>query len=223
MDCCTNSDAPTATTTSAARGNPGARSERFTLGGSVVAAVLSSACCWLPLLLLAFGASAAGVSAFFEQWRPAFLVLAVALLGAGFYVVYFRKASCAKGACETMPRSPRVFSRALLWVAALLVALFAMFPNYAGAIARTFYGSRGTDKSATIVAGATLHRFRVEGMTCEACAVTLEADLVKLDGVSSARVDYPSKTAEVRSAAADIESRVRAVAERHGYRAAPDE
>ena len=85
MDCCTSKDKQNCTPENPTTdGNTGARSQRFTLGGSVVAAVLSSACCWLPLLLLAFGASAAGVSAFFERWRPAFLVVAIGLLGAGF-------------------------------------------------------------------------------------------------------------------------------------------
>lgn len=223
MDCCTNKDKQDCTPGTPGTGaHAGERSERLTLGGSVVAAVLSSACCWLPLLLLAFGASAAGVSAFFERWRPVFLIVAVALLGAGFYVVYFRKAACADGACETAPRPRRTFNQVMLWVAVLLVAAFAMFPNYAGTVARTFYGSRGADESAAAVTGVALHRFRVEGMTCESCAVALEAALGKLDGVSSARVDYASKTAEVRSAAADIESRVRATSRTHGYSAAPE-
>jgi copper chaperone CopZ len=220
MDCCANKDKKDYTPeTPDTAGKPGARSERFTLGGSVVAAVLSSACCWLPLLLLAFGASAAGVSAFFERWRPVFLIVAVALLGAGFYVVYFRKAACVDGACEAAPRSRRVFSQAMLWVAALLVGAFAMFPNYAGAFARTLYGSRSAGDSAAAVTGAALHRFSVEGMTCEACATTLQADLERIDGVASARVDYATKTAEVRSDAAGVGSLVQAAAERHGYRA----
>jgi len=199
---------------------PGAAagSERLTLGGSVLAAVLSSACCWLPLLLLAFGASAAGVSAFFERWRPLFLIIAVALLGAGFYVVYFRKARCADGACETAPRSRRVFSQVMLWVAATLVAAFAMFPKYAGTVARAFYGARGAESTAA-VDETPVHRFSIEGMTCEACAVTLQADLEKLDGVSSVRVDYATKSAEVRGSAPDIVRRVQAAAEVHGYRA----
>lgn len=220
MDCCTNKDKKDRTPGTLGAGvHSGKRSEPFTLGGSVLAAVLSSACCWLPLLLLAFGASAAGVSAFFERWRPVFLMVAVALLGAGFYVVYFRKATCADAACEAAPRSRRAFSRAMLWVAALLVAAFALFPNYAGAFARTFYGSRSVDGSGAAIANTALHRFRVEGMTCESCAVILQADLEKLDGVSSARVDYATKTAEVRGSAADIVQRVQAAAEKHGYHA----
>lgn len=222
MSCCTNKDRDNRTPgTHTQGGTVGAKSERFTIGGSVVAAVLSSACCWLPLLLLAFGASAAGVSAFFERWRPLFLIVAVALLGAGFYVVYFRKATCADGACEAAPRSRRVFSQAMLWVAALLVAAFALFPRYAGTVARTFYGSRGADDAAAVVTGAALHRFSVEGMTCEACATTLQADLESIDGVASAHVDYATKTAEVHSDAASVGAMVQAAAERHGYRVTP--
>lgn len=37
--------------------------------GAVFTAIMGSACCWLPLLLIAFGFSAAGVGAFFEQYR----------------------------------------------------------------------------------------------------------------------------------------------------------
>jgi len=222
MDCCTSKDKQNCTPENPTTdGNTGARSQRFTLGGSVVAAVLSSACCWLPLLLLAFGASAAGVSAFFERWRPAFLVVAIGLLGAGFYLVYFRRAACVDGSCAAAPRSRRVFSQTMLWFAAVLVGAFALFPRYAGTVARTFYGTRSANTPAAVVTGATLHRFTVEGMSCEACATTLQADLERLDAVASARVDYATRTAEVYSDAADVEPLVQAAAERHGYRAIP--
>ena len=41
--------------------------------GSVASALAASACCWLPLVLVAFGASTAGLSAAFERVRPWFL------------------------------------------------------------------------------------------------------------------------------------------------------
>lgn len=220
MDCCTHKDDRTPETNTQG-GTVDTKSERITVGGSVIAAVLSSACCWLPLLLLAFGASAAGVSAFFERWRPVFLVVAVALLGAGFYVVYFRKAACADGACETAPRSRRVFSQVMLWVAALLVTAFALFPNYAGTVARTLYGSPGAGDSSAAIDGTPVHRFSVGGMTCEACAVTLQTELSRLDGVVSARVDYASKSAEVVSDHPGIHGAVADAARKHGYTALP--
>ncbi len=37
---------------------------------ALLIAVISSACCWLPLLLLAFGLSGGVVAASFESWRP---------------------------------------------------------------------------------------------------------------------------------------------------------
>lgn len=219
MSCCTNPDTKgRAPGSPVAGGADGTRSERFTLGGSVVAAVLSSACCWLPLLLLTFGASAAGVSAFFERWRPVFLVVAVVLLGGGFYVVYFRKAACVDGACESAPRPRRVFSQVMLWTAALLVAAFGLFPKYAGAVAGAISGSREATPGA---ADAARHSYAVEGMSCEACAVTLQAELERLDAVASAHVDYATKLAEVRGDAPDLDARVAEAAAKHGYRTTP--
>lgn len=56
--------------------------------GALVTAVLGSACCWLPLMLIALGFSAAGVANFFDQYRPYFLVAAFALLGVAWHYTY---------------------------------------------------------------------------------------------------------------------------------------
>jgi hypothetical protein len=37
---------------------------------AVVTSIVASACCWLPLLLIAFGFSAAGIGSIFEEYRP---------------------------------------------------------------------------------------------------------------------------------------------------------
>ncbi len=217
MDCCTNNDkndhqpgVPTQGTT------VGPHSERLALGGSVVAAVLSSACCWLPLLLLAFGASAAGVSAFFERWRPVFLVVAVALLGAGFYVTYFRKVQCCTaGECATAPRSRGVINQVMLWVAVVFVAGFALFPNYVGVLLDT--GS--ADASSVVGADAIEYVFTIKGMTCEACAATLRHGLAGVDGVIDARVDYATQTATIRATGVNVVSHIIDAASHVGYTA----
>jgi copper chaperone CopZ len=56
--------------------------------GSFFTAILASACCWLPLLLIAFGFSAVGVGSFFEQYRPYFLTATFTLLGVAWYFTY---------------------------------------------------------------------------------------------------------------------------------------
>lgn len=56
--------------------------------GAVFTAIMGTACCWLPLLLIAFGFSAAGIGSFFEQYRPYFLAVTFALLAVAWYFTY---------------------------------------------------------------------------------------------------------------------------------------
>ena len=42
------------------------RAGQWAVGGSVVSALAASACCWIPLLLIALGISAGGLSAWFD-------------------------------------------------------------------------------------------------------------------------------------------------------------
>jgi copper chaperone CopZ len=73
---------------------------RFTSIGVVFAALLASACCWLPLLLVAFGVSAIGFSAFFESARPWLLGLTAILLALAIYLKV-RPGRMAGECCET--------------------------------------------------------------------------------------------------------------------------
>jgi len=159
--------------------------------GAVVSAILSSACCWLPLLLIAFGASAAGVAGFFEAYRPHLLGITGLLLAGGFYLVYFRKERCSPGEACAVP-NPRLrrFNTIVLWVATTVVLAFALFPNYVG------YLLGGGNPSAVTVATGE-REFRIEGMTCEACAVTLRNQLSNVQGVARAEVSFDAKTARV--------------------------
>ena len=228
----THSATPTCCESDTAGGEGGITRARSGGGGSILGAVtagiLSSACCWLPLLLLAFGASAAGVSAFFEQWRPLLAVVAIAFLGVAFWQVYFRPSPCASGscqddACKTGPRRRGVFPQVMLWVATIAVVGFVLFPRYAGNVAEALYrnaNALGTTQDAALIT----MRFGVEGMTCEACAVTLRASLAQIDGVNAAEVDYATKSAVVETIDPEVVEQVEAVAKRHGYTAtlAPD-
>ncbi len=174
-----------------------AKSDRAGLlvSASVVSAAVASACCWLPLLLIAFGASAAGVSAGFERWRPLFLAVAPLLLGGAFYLVYFRKERCAPGgACAVPSSNSRRRNRILLWGATVLVVAFAAFPQY------SVYLIRRSDKAAAAPLLGHTNRvltMRIGGMTCEACAARVESVLRAVPGVRAAAVSYSDGTATI--------------------------
>ncbi len=170
------------------------RAGTLAAGGSVIAAILSSACCWLPLVLIAFGASAAGVAGFFEAYRAYFIVAAVGLLGFGFYMVYFRKEQCEPGtACAAPNRKLVRFNKVMLWTATALVGAFVMFPNYVGLV----FGSPSQTSAAVDTAGLASAEYRIDGMTCEGCADILNGALKKLQGVKNAEVDFATKSAVV--------------------------
>ena len=194
----------------------------WTTGAAVVAAVFSSACCWLPLLLIAIGASTVGIAAFFETYRLYFLFGAGLLLGAGFYFVYFRRERCEPGSvCAVPKRRLESLNKVMLWVASGLVLVFALFPNYVGFLIGT-----GGGKPSSVVLSGESRLYRIEGMTCEGCAVNIRVPLSKLPGVGSAELSYAEKTVRVyfeKSATRPSDSAVLKAIREAGYRGVPAE
>ena len=152
--------------------------------GAVSGAALSSACCWLPLALVTFGASAAGVTAFFDAYRAPFLVAAIGLLGIGFYFTY-RTPRCEPGdACAAPDARLQRVNRWVLWCSTVLVLGFAAFPEYIAV------ADEASAEPATQLAEAT---FSIEGMTCASCGLTVEVAAKKVTGVVTAKVSYDDR------------------------------
>ncbi len=163
--------------------------------GAVAAAVLSSACCWIPLLLIGVGASAAGVAGFFEAYRPYLLGATGLLLAAGFYLVYFRKPRCGPGGACAVPKSRLTrFNKVMLWVASGVALLFAFFPNYVGVLVGSGGGGDGTTSAALSGESRT---YQIEGMTCEGCATHIKARLARVPGVARVKLSYAEKRARI--------------------------
>lgn len=101
--------------------------------GASAAALVGSSCCWVPLLLIALGASAAAtsVAGFVESFRPAIILVVVGLLATAAYFIYFKKEAggcCAPGERPKPSRLKKVQRYLFPFVAILALAL-SMFPN----------------------------------------------------------------------------------------------
>ncbi|MFQ5489506.1 MAG: mercuric transporter MerT family protein [Phycisphaerae bacterium] len=191
-DCCNAGESTKVMANASGSSQP--RTGMWAVGGSVVSAALSSACCWLPLLLIAFGASAAGVAGFFERWRTPFIGGAVALLGVGYYMTYKRPARCGDTCCDGTPGRVRRFNKLTLWMATAVVGAMVLFPSYVG----TLLGQGESPGSASVGSTGTGRMvLEIEGMTCEGCAAPLRGALTKVPGVRTATVDYATSSAIV--------------------------
>ncbi|MFK5921999.1 MAG: mercuric transporter MerT family protein [Verrucomicrobiota bacterium] len=160
--------------------------------GAVLTAILSSACCWLPLLLIAFGASAVGVSGFFESYRFWFLAATIILLASGFYLLYFRQEKCTPADCCS-PLNPKLqrFNKILLWCATIAVALFSVSPSSLG-----FFLNDPNPKT-EISYNQKQITLKIEGMTCKSCIYPIQTQLLKVEGITSAKVDFDKATAVI--------------------------
>lgn len=187
----------------------GNKAETITKIGTVLSAIMASSCCWLPLVLLAFGVSGAGIAGALEAYRPLFIVLTFGFLAAAFYLTYRpRKLQATEGDCCStandccaVPQegTKRRFSmmtvnKAMLWGVTLLAVLFLFFPKYVS----FFLASRAAESESTVTSPlVTKTTIAIEGMTCEGCSVALENTIKGVPGVLSAKVDYSNKQAVV--------------------------
>lgn len=119
---------------SAAPAPHGLRAAIAASAGSVVSAFLASVCCVGPLVFALLGLGGAGLLVKFEPYRPYFMAVTFALLGAGFYFTYRRPrlapttANTDGAACDCpAPRTNRA-GRIMLWVATASVVGFLGFP-----------------------------------------------------------------------------------------------
>lgn len=206
VDCCNRppSEVPSPAAVKAPRAG-------WLTGGAVVAGVLASACCWIPLLAVGLGTSAAGAGALFAAWRLPLLAIAAVFLAGGFYLAY-RKPRCAPGAaCETPAPRVRQSGRALLWLSTALVIAMALVPEYAGAL----FGDAQAQPS-QVAAVATVV-YSVDGMSCRACESHATEAVGKIAGVASVRVSYDAREAAVAWTTAPDHPAVFAALKNLGY------
>jgi len=208
---------PTAKASAAAPGN---RGETIAKVGTIVSAILASSCCWLPLLLLAVGVSGAGIATALSTYRPLFMVVTFAFLGAAFYFTYRPRRAVAQTADCCSPQQVEVdccgrpiattadccaattatggkgvHGRMMALNKAMLwvvtgLAVFFLF--FPGYVNKLI----GSDEQ-VITGNMRRIEVKVDGMTCEGCAPIAKKALSKAPGVLAVTLDYDRRLATI--------------------------
>ena len=109
--------------------------------GGIIAAFFASLCCIGPVVFTALGvgigttgvlASTAGFLKAFVPYRPFFIVVALAAIGAGFYLVYRKPQADCHLEPHCMISQTRSKSVVFLWMATLLTFFFVLSPYWLG-------------------------------------------------------------------------------------------
>lgn len=157
--------------------------------GAMLAALLASACCWLPLVLVGAGASAAGVAGVFESLRPYLLIVTAVMLGVGFFLTYRRRETCRPGGQCDEPVG-RGLSRLGIWLATAAALVFVFVPD--------IIGSAAADRAPSVASSvAEVRTYQISGMTCAGCTAHVRDAIGRIDGVESAQVSYDTGSATV--------------------------
>lgn len=107
---------------------------KATLAGGLIAAILASACCLGPLVLVMVGVSGAWISnlTLLEPYRPVFIGAALVFMGLAWHRIYRAPAAaeCEPGTLCALPQINRVY-RVMFWTVSALVLLAFGFPYLA--------------------------------------------------------------------------------------------
>jgi len=101
------------------------RRKTWFAAGGVIGAILASACCIVPLVLVTLGISGAWIGNLtaLEPYKPYVAAVTLSLIGLGFWHVYFRqKPACVEGSYCARPQSA-IITKSALWIATALVLL----------------------------------------------------------------------------------------------------
>jgi len=110
------------------------RVSKATLAGGLIAAIIASACCLGPLVLVTAGVSGAWISnlTLLEPYRPVSIGVALVFMGLAWRRIYRAPAAaeCEPGSLCALPQTNRVY-RATFWLVSALVLLALGFPYFA--------------------------------------------------------------------------------------------
>ena len=165
---------------------------RTLVGAGFIAAISASLCCLAPILVLFAGTSGfASTVSWIQPFRPLFIVVNLAVIGYAWYRMLRSQKSEACG-CELGSQRKMMRSKLLLSFATACSILMLGLPYF-----QSNHGQTLQDEDPQQSGSHVTVEFRVAGMTCSSCEQHVQQEVLKLDGVSQAAINYYEGTAAV--------------------------
>lgn len=101
------------------------RAQKLAAAGGMIGALVASSCCILPVVLFSLGVSGAWIGSFtrLAPYQPYFIAATLALLGAGYWLVYrASKIACSPGGACAGPLPNRLVKVALVTATIIVIA-----------------------------------------------------------------------------------------------------
>lgn len=179
----------------------------------ILSALIASACCVGPLLLILLGLGSLGIGAAIGKYHWYFIAGALVLIAFAWRSFFKEKKTCNLKGCEMENKRVTLIT---LIIVSLIVAIFVGLNVYTYAVQKDYSKER---KEAVSVETKTVN-IPVEGMTCFACEVSVSSALKRINGVINARASAKERIASVSydPARTDTEQLIEAI-NKTGYKA----
>lgn len=157
----------------------------------ILSALIASACCVGPLLLILLGLGSLGIGAAIGKYHWYFILAAFALIGFAWRSYLKEKKTCNLKGCQMENKRITLI---ILILSTFIVVIFVGLNFYTYAIQKDYM----EEKAEGELIETKMVIIPVDGMTCFACEVAVSTALKKVDGVVSAVASAKKKIVSVR-------------------------
>jgi copper chaperone CopZ len=161
----------------------------------LLTATVASLCCITPVLALFSGATGiASTFSWLEPYRPYLIGLTIAVLGFAWYQKLKPKKTDID--CECEEEKPSFWQgKTFLGIVTVLALLLMAFPRYS----HIFY-PKSEKKEVIVVDKSSIQQVKlnIKGMSCEACAETINLALSKVTGVLEYKTEFKTASCKIK-------------------------
>ena len=184
---------------------------------SVLTAIAASLCCITPIIALLGGSSSLAANfLWIEPARPYLIGLSVAVLAfAWFLKLQPANTNDIDCNCETTKKASFLQSKTFLALVTIFAVLMMAFPLYA----KLLYPKPNVKATAVVTVDSKQQiKFRIQGMTCEACEEHVNLELSKVPGVLTYKTSFATQSSLVTFDKAKVDEKtIQAAINKTGY------